>query len=118
MATPSFWPDDPALALGRRVTGATPKMTQGQTARRPTRGVRNNNPGNIRRVSGVTWQGQAKDQTGAEFVVYVSPEMGVRALVRTLLTYNKAHKLGVEAGKILAPLLARRRPCWSPSPTG
>ncbi|MGU3457566.1 hypothetical protein ACLBV5_14755 [Brevundimonas sp. M1A4_2e] len=78
-------------------------MTQGQTARRPTRGVRNNNPGNIRRVSGVTWQGQAKDQTDAEFVVYVSPEMGVRALVRTLLTYNNAHKLGVEAGKILAP---------------
>lgn len=69
-------------------------MTQGQTARRPTRGVRNHNPGNIRRVAGTTWQGQAKDQSGdAEFVVFVSAEMGVRALVRTLLTYNKAHKL-------------------------
>lgn len=80
--------------MGGASTGATPKMTQGQTARRPTRGVRNNNPGNIRRVPGVTWQGQAKDQTAdAEFVVFVSPEMGVRALVRTLLTYNKAHKL-------------------------
>lgn len=68
-------------------------MTQGQTARRPTRGVRNHNPGNIRRIAGTTWQGQAKAQTDAEFVVFVSPEMGVRALVRTLLTYNKAHKL-------------------------
>ncbi|MFC5372874.1 hypothetical protein ACFPIF_09940 [Brevundimonas faecalis] len=75
-------------------------MTQGQSARRPTRGVRNNNPGNIRRVSGVTWQGQAKEQTDAEFVVFVSPEMGVRALVRTLLTYNKAHKLASVRGII------------------
>lgn len=68
-------------------------MTQGQTARRPTRGVRNNNPGNIRKVAGTTWQGQAKDQADAEFVTFVAAEMGVRALVRTLLTYNKAHKL-------------------------
>lgn len=68
-------------------------MTQGQTARRPTRGVRNNNPGNIRRVKGTTWQGQASVQGDAEFVTFVSAEMGVRALVRTLLTYNKAHGL-------------------------
>lgn len=68
-------------------------MTQGQTARRPTRGVRNNNPGNIRRVRGVTWQGQAADQTDAEFVTFQSVEYGVRALARTLLTYNKAHGL-------------------------
>lgn len=80
--------------MGGASTGATPKMTQGQSARRPTRGVRNNNPGNIRRVPGVTWQGQAKDQTAdTSFVVFVSAEMGVRALIRTLLTYNKAHKL-------------------------
>lgn len=68
-------------------------MTQGQSARRPTRGVRNHNPGNIRRVRGTTWQGQASAQTDAEFVTFVSAEMGVRALVRTLLTYNKAHGL-------------------------
>lgn len=68
-------------------------MTQGQTARRPTRGVRNNNPGNIRRVKGVTWQGQSAEQTDAEFVAFTSAEYGVRALARTLLTYNKAHGL-------------------------
>lgn len=68
-------------------------MTQGQTARRPTRGVRNNNPGNIRHVRGTKWQGEAPAQPDKEFVTFVSAEMGVRALVRTLLTYNKAHKL-------------------------
>ena len=68
-------------------------MTQGQTARRPTRGVRNNNPGTIRRVRGTKRQGAAPVQSDGEFVTFISPEMGVRALVRTLLTYYKQHDL-------------------------
>lgn len=68
-------------------------MSQGQTARRPTRGVRNNNPGNIRHARGTKWQGAAPVQGDAEFVTFVSAEMGVRALARTLLTYYKQHDL-------------------------
>lgn len=67
--------------------------TQGQTTRRPTRGVRNHNPGNIRHGYGTKWQGAVSGRPDAEFVTFISPEMGVRALVRTLLTYYKQHKL-------------------------
>ncbi|WEK38664.1 MAG: hypothetical protein P0Y50_08870 [Candidatus Brevundimonas colombiensis] len=75
-------------------------MTQGQQTRRPTRGVRNNNPGNIDRVAGTNWIGAAKDQTDPRFVVFISAEMGVRALARTLLTYFKQHKLATVRGII------------------
>lgn len=80
-------------------------MTQSQSTRRPTRGVRNFNPGNIRRVKGVNWQGAAPVQLDREFVTFVSAEMGVRALVRTLLTYYKQHKL-----KSVRTIIAR----WAP----
>ena len=58
-----------------------------------TRGVRNNNPGNIERTS-TKWQGMADDQSGdARFIVFKTPQWGVRALARTLLTYQNTHKL-------------------------
>lgn len=43
------------------------------------RGIRNNNPGNIRHGS-AKWQGMAAQQTDANFVQFVSPEYGIRAL--------------------------------------
>ncbi|PZQ87294.1 MAG: structural protein [Leifsonia xyli] len=54
------------------------------------RGIRNNNPGNIR-WSRDTWKGliprdQAKDQSFCEFR---SPEYGIRAMVRILRNYTK-----------------------------
>lgn len=75
-------------------------MTSGQTTGRLTRGVRNNNPGNIDRVRGTNWQGAAEWQSDPRFVVFISPEMGVRALVRTLLTYFKQHRLKTVRGII------------------
>jgi hypothetical protein len=69
-------------------------------ATRVTRGVRNNNPGNIDRVAGTNWQGAARDQTDSRFVVFISPEMGVRALVRTLMTYFKQHRIRTVRGVI------------------
>lgn len=51
-----------------------------------TRGLRNNNPGNIRHSSTV-WQGQATQQNDASFVTFVSPEYGIRALAKVLQTY-------------------------------
>jgi hypothetical protein len=54
-----------------------------------SRGLRNCNPGNIDRSPGVTWQGQADDQSGdPRFVVFKSAQYGIRALAKTLLTYQ------------------------------
>lgn len=56
------------------------------------RGIRNNNPGNIR-LSPVRWQGQKNVQADTSFVEFVSPVMGLRALMRLLLTYYFKHGL-------------------------
>lgn len=55
------------------------------------RGIRNNNPGNIRH--GDKWQGLSAEQTDSEFCVFSQPEYGIRALCRILRTYQ--HKYGL-----------------------
>lgn len=57
-----------------------------------TRGILNNNPGNIRKVRGVTWIGQSPTQDDDAFVTFVSPEYGMRAICRILRSYA-AHGL-------------------------
>lgn len=64
----------------------------------PPRGWRNNNAGNIRK--GQDWQGLAPHGLDAEFDVFVSAEMGFRALVRILLNYRRKHKLTTVTGII------------------
>lgn len=60
---------------------------------KPTRGERNNNPGNIDRNT-TQWQGMSADQCGDKrFVVFDSPVYGIRALAKTLLTYQRKHGL-------------------------
>lgn len=49
------------------------------------RGIRNNNPGNIRE-NGTQWKGRIGDD-GA-FVIFDSPENGIRAMVRILKSYS------------------------------
>lgn len=56
-----------------------------------TRGIRNNNPANIRR--GYNWKGLAKKQTDKEFCQFVTMTWGVRALLVTLRTYVVKHHL-------------------------
>lgn len=56
-----------------------------------TRGIRNNNPANIRR--GCTWKGLAEKQTDKEFCQFVTMTWGVRALLVTLRTYVVKHHL-------------------------
>ena len=51
-----------------------------------TRGLRNNNPLNIRHSSSC-WKGMAKHQTDASFVIFDSLEYGYRAAWRILFTY-------------------------------
>ncbi|MGV7185697.1 structural protein P5 [Xanthomonas axonopodis] len=69
----------------------------------PPRGVRNNNPGNIDRT-GVAWQGEDRTAAArareARFAVFDTPEYGFRALVKTLLTYQRKHDLRTVRGII------------------
>ena len=53
----------------------------------PTRGERNNNPGNLRRTAD-PWQGLAAEQTDREFFTFVDPVHGIRAMARTLIHYQ------------------------------
>lgn len=55
------------------------------------RGIRNNNPGNIRK--GAKWQGLSAEQTDSEFCVFSQPEYGIRALCRILRTYQRKYGL-------------------------
>ncbi len=61
------------------------------TTKQP-RGIRNNNPGNIRR-NGDPWQGLAKEQSDREFFTFKSAVYGIRALARLLITYQDKHGL-------------------------
>lgn len=70
-----------------------------------TRGVRNNNPGNINRSS--AWQGLATpdEMTPAQrketrFAVFRAPEWGIRALAKLLIAYQTKHGLKTVRGII------------------
>lgn len=56
------------------------------------RGVRNHNPGNLR-LSKTRWQGQKPLQSDTSFVEFTDAVMGLRALMRTLMTYYRRHQL-------------------------
>ena len=56
-----------------------------------TRGIRNNNPANIRR--GCNWKGLIRHQKDREFCQFVTMTWGVRALLVTLRTYVVKHHL-------------------------
>jgi hypothetical protein len=56
------------------------------------RGIRNRNPGNIRRSKQV-WQGMAAAQGDDAFVTFGSDLMGLRALMKLLLTYHRKYGL-------------------------
>lgn len=56
-----------------------------------TRGIRNNNPGNIRK--GSQWQGLKPTQSDPDFCQFTAMEWGVRALIVTLRTYVTVHNL-------------------------
>lgn len=50
------------------------------------RGIRNNNPGNIRHAS-TKWVGASPQQTDPSFVQFTSPEYGIRAIAKVLTSY-------------------------------
>lgn len=56
------------------------------------RGIRNNNPGNIRK-SAEKWQGLSDTQTDSAFFQFVSMPYGVRAMVKILRNYSTRYGL-------------------------
>ncbi|UPS62261.1 structural protein [Providencia rettgeri] len=57
----------------------------------PPRGIRNNNPGNIRH--GDKWRGLHPEQTDKSFCRFIAPEWGYRALFILMRTYERKHKI-------------------------
>jgi hypothetical protein len=57
-----------------------------------TPGIRNNNPGNIRR-SDDKWQGLAQVQPDSQFFTFQSPVYGIRAIARLLINYQDKYSL-------------------------
>lgn len=55
------------------------------------RGLRLNNPGNIRH-SADKWQGKSASQPDKSFVAFDAPKWGIRALARVLIIYQDKHE--------------------------
>lgn len=70
-----------------------------------SRGIKNNNPGNIR-LSGAHWLGKIDPSKDADFEQFDTPELGIRALAKTLLAYYQNHGLDTIEG-----IISR----WAPS---
>lgn len=55
------------------------------------RGIRNNNPGNIRK--GADWEGLSPNQSDSAFCTFTSAEYGIRAIAIILKNYEKKYGL-------------------------
>jgi len=60
-----------------------------------SRGEKNNNLGNIKRSNSNNWRGRSNSKTGKEstFEQFFSYEYGLRAMIITLLNYQKLHNI-------------------------
>ena len=89
-----------ALPLGKDVVDAPKGEELAMGSIEQVRSVRNNNPGNLDR-NRTQWEGMSADQASdPRFVVFETPEYGVRAMGKTLQTHQKKHNLNTIAGII------------------
>jgi hypothetical protein len=65
----------------------------------PTRGVRNNNPCNIR-ISPSPWEGKVTPSLDDAFEQFDTPEHGIRAAAKLFLTYFREYNLTTIQGLI------------------
>lgn len=81
------------LAQGKGLS-ATGSKCMGAFVNHKARGIRNNNPGNIR-ISTCTWLGKVPldNNTDGTFEQFVYPEYGIRALALNLKNYQAIHNL-------------------------
>jgi hypothetical protein len=87
-----------------RATTSEPARGDGK-ASSPPRGIRNRNPGNIRR-SGDRWKGLAPLQSDPAFFVFEAPLWGIRAMAVILRNYQKRNGL-----RSIAQIIGR----WAPA---
>jgi len=64
-----------------------------------TRGIRNNNPGNIRHGTS-KWQGMSLQQLDDEYVTFDDPVYGIRAMAKLLKNYESRYGLDTVGGLI------------------
>lgn len=57
------------------------------------RGLRIHNPGHIERKGDIKWMGMAAEQPDSRFVAFISPEYGIRAIAKVMLTYRSKHHI-------------------------
>ena len=69
------------------------------------RGIRNNNPGNVRYDSLNQWDGLADPPTDGSFCRFIAPEYGLRVICKLMFAYQKYDGL-------LTPRLMINR--WAP----
>lgn len=77
------------LLIGAALIAAT---ATGVAVYTGARGLRNNNPGNIRHGSS-RWQGMSPTQTDDAFVQFTDPVYGIRALTKLLQNYQARYNL-------------------------
>lgn len=65
-----------------------------------TRGIRNNNPGNIVADPKNKWQGLAEVQDDPRFCVFAEPKWGIRALAVILIAYQDRYNLNTVSSLI------------------
>lgn len=96
----------PVLAAQYNAAGGSGVVPSAQGVADPTapRGVRNNNPGNIMK-GGDNWQGEVQGND-PRYATFETPEAGIRAMGKTLLTYQDKHGLNTVEG-----IIAR----WAPA---
>lgn len=64
-----------------------------------TRGLRNNNPGNIRR-SADNWKGLSEKQNDKSFFQFTAPRWGIRAMARILKNYARLYRISTIDGVV------------------
>lgn len=96
----------PVLAAQYNAAGGSGVVPSAQGVADPTapRGLRNNNPGNIMK-GGDNWQGEVQGND-PRYATFETPEAGIRAMGKTLLTYQDRHGLNT-----VEDILAR----WAPA---
>lgn len=72
----------------------------GFAAYRMTRGIRNNNPGNIRFSPSNDWEGQLAQPDRDGFSVFTDPRFGIRAMAILLRNYVNRYGLNTVRGLI------------------
>lgn len=76
------------------------------------RGIRNNNPGNIDYNPKAGWLGLADPPSDGRFCRFTTPAFGIRALARTIITYQDKRRAGDgSAIDTVADIISR----WAPA---